>query len=530
VLICNNKSLADLTPNSEVSHYTPEINSFRILVADDDSSVLDLFQQILSRVKTYSKVQLKTRRSNGKFSCKNTLNLSSPSFDVVTCLQAGEAVDAVKDSLECGQPFSTAFIDVRMPPGPDGVWAAEHIRKLDPDIEIVIMTGYTDIHPEVIARRVPPAHKMLYIQKPFQSHEIFQFAFALSMKWRAEYELHEVHKELEVRVEEQILGFKMVGEKLDGIVQSITDHLSMIDEEYNIVWANQTVKKIFGKNLLGKKCYQVYRRREKPCQPCMVRKTFAHGLAHGQNAEFIGKNGNKMVFRCSYKLAKGYQEGRAKKVVIIFRDITELKQVEKELRKANDKAVLRYKNKSKVLFDTLKKLEEKEKDLAQHKSDLEKLKKEMIETNHAFSVLARNIDKNKEVFEKKIYDTTTVKILPIINDLKNNRSCQRIMADLDVLETNLNSLFSGSNHHHEIINILTDQEMRVAALIKRGLTNQKISNLMYISEHTVKTHRKNIRKKLKINNTNINLSSYLKSNMQSDLIHNSQTRGQVLNL
>ena len=88
------------------------------------------------------------------------------------------------------------------------------------------------------------------------------------------------------------------------------------------------------------------------------------------------------------------------------------------------------------------------------------------------------------------------------------------MADLDVLETNLNSLFTGSEHL-EIIHSLTDQEMRVAALIKRSLTNHKISDLLCISEHTVKTHRKNIRKKLKIKNSTINLSSYLKSNLPS---------------
>jgi len=99
------------------------------------------------------------------------------------------------------------------------------------------------------------------------------------------------------------------------------------------------------------------------------------------------------------------------------------------------------------------------------------------------------------------------------------------MADLDVLETNLNSLFSGSNNHHDIINILTDQEMRVAALIKRGLTTQKISNLLCISIETVKTHRKNIRKKFKIKNSSMSLSSYLKSNMPSDLIRGSQAHG-----
>jgi len=519
-----------VTSNREVNNYETRINTFRILVADDESSILDLFLQFLSRVNTDFNVQSKTRRSDEKLFCQNTLNLPSPSFDIVTCQQADEAFDAVKDSLECDRPFSVAFIDVRMPPGPDGVWAAEHIRKLDSDIEIVIMTGYTDISPDVIARRVPPAHKLLYIQKPFKSHEISQFAFALSMKWHGERQLHEVHEELEVRVEKQIHGYQRVSQKFYKIIKSVTDHLSMIDEEYHIVWANNMIKKIFGKDMVGKKCYQVYQRREEPCQYCMVRKTFAHGLSHNYDKEFIGKNGDKMILRCSYQLPNCYQEGPAKRVLAIFRDITELKQVEKELQEANDKALLRYKNKSKMLSDTLKKLEEKEKDIAQYKSDLEKLKKEMTETNQAFSVLARNIDKNKEVIEKKIYDTTTVKILPIVKDLKNNRSCQRIIADLDVLETNLNSLFSSSKNYHDIINILTDQEMRVAALIKRGLTNQKISNLLYISVHTVKTHRKNIRKKLKINNTNINLSSYLKSSMPSDLIRNTQVRVKDLNL
>jgi PAS domain S-box-containing protein len=325
-----------------------------------------------------------------------------------------------------------------------------------------------------------------------------------------------------MRVEEQIQGFKNVIEELDEIVNSVTDHMIVIDEEYHIVWANHMAKKVFGEKMVGKKCYQVFYRRQKPCRHCMIRKTFAPGCEHEQDKELITKDGNKMIFRCSYKLAKGGQGGRTKKVVTFFRDITQLKQVEKELRKAKDQALSKYEKKSKILSQTLKTLEDKEKDLAQHKSDLENLKKELIETNQAFSVLARNIDKNKEVIEKKIYDTTTVKIIPIIKDLKNNRSCQRIIADLDVLETNVNSLFSGSNHPHEIINILTEQEMRVAALIKRGLTSQKISDLLCISEDTVKTHRKNIRKKLKIQNSNINLISYLKSNMTSDLIRQSQ--------
>jgi PAS domain S-box-containing protein len=512
--------ISQSSPKSDIIR----INPFRILVADNDRFILKLYREVVSRLNRDSKVQSKARRSRETFSFKNTPNLPPPSFDIVTCQQADEAVDAVTDFLECGRPFSIAFIDVRMPPGPDGVWAAENIRKLDPDIEIVIMTGYTDIHPDVIARRVPPAHKLLYIQKPSQFHEIYQIAFALSMKWHAEGKLQEGRKELETRVEEQIRGFKKNSEKLDGILQSVPDYMGMIDESYNIVWENPVGKKLFGENVLGEKCYKVYYGREKPCQDCMVRKTFSDGDIHEQEKEVMGKHGNKMIFWCTCNVAERYENGYPKRVVTIHRDITELKQTQKDLQETNHKLVLENEKKSKVLSHILKKMGDKEKELIQHESDLEKLNEEIIETNRALSVLARNIVKNKEVFEKKIYETCTAKILPIIKDLKSNKNCQRIMADLDVLETNLNSLFSGSNNQYEIINILTDQEMRVAALIKRGLTTQKISNLLCISEETVKTHRKNIRKKFKIKNSRMSIRSYLKSTMPSDLIRESQAQ------
>jgi len=376
-------------------------------------------------------------------------------------------VDAVKDSLEHGRPFSVLFTDIRMPPGSDGIWAAEHIRALDANIEIVIVTGHTHIHPRVISCRVPPTHKVLYIQKPFQPREVFQFASVLSMKWNLEHELKKVHKKPEASFEKKTEDLKKVNEKLDGIINSVPDYMSMIDKAYTIVW-----------EMVGKKCYKVYYGREKPCQDCMVRKTFSDGDIHEQEKEFIGKHGNKMIFWCTCNVAERHENGYPKRVVTIHRDITKLKQIEKELQEANHELVLKVDKKSKILSHTLKKMEDKEKELIQHESNLEKLNKEMIETNQALSVLARNIVKNKEVFEKKIYETCTAKILPIIKDLKSNKNCQRIMADLDVLETNLNSLFSGSNNHHDIINILTDQEMRVAALIKRGLTTQKISNLL----------------------------------------------------
>jgi signal transduction histidine kinase len=101
-----------------------------------------------------------------------------------------------------------------MPPGPSGVWAAEHIRALDPNIEIVMVTGYSHHNIGDIAPRVPPAHKLLYIQKPFHPQEIYQFAAALSAKWQMENELRKIHKELEMRVEERTAELAIVNEEL----------------------------------------------------------------------------------------------------------------------------------------------------------------------------------------------------------------------------------------------------------------------------------------------------------------------------
>ncbi len=492
----------------------PEFNHFKILVADDDSAILDMFRQALSCEKTDQTIHPKTEKSKKNRAYKNTIDISSQSFEITTCQKGIEAVDAVKKSLEENKPFSVAFIDVRMPPGPDGVWSAEQIRALDSNIEIVMVTGYTDVHPRDISRQVPPSHKLLYIQKPFQLQEIFQFASALSMKWYTECELQKVHGTLEKRVENQTKDLKKVNEKLDGIIKSVTDHMTMIDEEHNVVWVNDVGKNLFGENVVGNKCYRVYHGSEKHCQPCLVLNTFADENIHEQEKEIIGKDGNRMVFWCTSSVAGRHKDGRPKYVVEILRDITERKVAEENQQKSHKMLGLEFEKRSQKLSDTLKKMEQKENDLIQHKSNLQKLNKEMLETNEALSVLARNIDKNKEIFEKKIYEITTVKILPIIKDLKSNDRLKRFMADLDVLEISLNSLFTDSNHL-EIIHSLTDQEMRVATLIKRGLTNQKISNLLCISEHTGKTHRKNIRKKLKIKNSNINLSSYLKSNMPS---------------
>ncbi|MCW4460193.1 EAL domain-containing protein [Sphingomonas sp. BT-65] len=110
-------------------------------------------------------------------------------FETVHCMQGAEGVAAVAAGLDRGERFAVAFIDIRMPPGIDGKETAKRIRELDPDINLVIVTGFSDFSPLEISRAAGPADKIFYIAKPFQAEEVVQTATALGKRWQVDREL-----------------------------------------------------------------------------------------------------------------------------------------------------------------------------------------------------------------------------------------------------------------------------------------------------------------------------------------------------
>jgi HD-GYP domain-containing protein (c-di-GMP phosphodiesterase class II) len=155
---------------------------FRILAVDDDEIILDLYQKILSPA--------------------NSLP-TMPTFEVTCCPQGNAAVDEVERSLKENAPFAVAFLDLNMPPGPDGQWTANEIQKLDPAISIIMVTGYRSTSTGTDQAVSNFSDNLLYLQKPFYRQEIVQFSTALSTKWQAERQLLSLHSELESLVEKR---------------------------------------------------------------------------------------------------------------------------------------------------------------------------------------------------------------------------------------------------------------------------------------------------------------------------------------
>jgi two-component system, response regulator PdtaR len=192
------------------------------------------------------------------------------------------------------------------------------------------------------------------------------------------------------------------------------------------------------------------------------------------------------------------------------------KEIEEKLRKAHDKLERRVKKRTLELNTTLETLKRSEAELAQHKLVLERLNQELMDTNQALSVLANNIDKEKQKLEKHFFTLCNGKIIPILKDLQKDAHCQKWQADLELMISYLKEAFHELPQYQITGYSLSDQEMRVALMIKNGLTNRQIADMLYISPHTVKSHRKNIRKKLKIKNIKVDLASFLRSRFDSE--------------
>ena len=163
-------------------HDDPEDLPLRVLVIDDEAEVREAYRQVLTPVASGEHLGALREKLFGAAAPLE----AGPVFEVVCAGQATEGVEELRRALAEGRPFAVAFVDMLMPPGPDGLWAARELRALSPDLDIVVVTAYSAVNPQDLSRQVPPSDRLFYLQKPFHPFELRQLATALSRKWQAD--------------------------------------------------------------------------------------------------------------------------------------------------------------------------------------------------------------------------------------------------------------------------------------------------------------------------------------------------------
>ncbi len=160
---------------------------------------------------------------------------------------------------------------------------------------------------------------------------------------------------------------------------------------------------------------------------------------------------------------------------------------------------------------TLDELHRSKADLQAYTSHLEQLNTELRETHHAMLVLARNAERARQDTEERIITHLRSLVLPLIEDMHQDERLQPYEWSLTVLLNAIEEAVAGLATHLAVVPALSAREMRIALMIKNGLTSEEIAAYLHISPETVKTHRRNIRKKLGLIGSGDQLRAYFRS-------------------
>src|SRR5919197_1744915 len=150
----------------------------RILLVDDMPAIHEDFRKILVYAAAVSDLDEDEALLFG--TPKRT---PAARFELDSAYQGAEAVDKVRASLLADLPYALAFVDMRMPPGWDGIETVERLWQEDPKLQIVLCTAYSDYSWTEVLTRLDVRDRLLILKKPFEAVEVYQLAHALTTKW-----------------------------------------------------------------------------------------------------------------------------------------------------------------------------------------------------------------------------------------------------------------------------------------------------------------------------------------------------------
>ena len=245
----------------------------RILIIDDNPDVHRDFKTILLEEQANTKLDSPDAKLFGRSACKST---PKNKYELDFASQGKEGHEKIKQALSQNRPYELAFVDMRMPPGWDGLVTIEHIWKTDPNIQVVICTAYSDYSWEDISQQLGRSENLLILKKPFDSIEIAQLAATLTKKWtlakRASMKMDELEQMVKERTHELTTTNKHIQqeiaerkraeetlrqseERLKILFESAPDAIFLNDAKGNFVDGNKAAEEMVGyakEELIGK--------------------------------------------------------------------------------------------------------------------------------------------------------------------------------------------------------------------------------------------------------------------------------------
>lgn len=178
------------------------IKKKRILIVDDNPNIHEDFKKILSPIPENPLLNIQ-EIFFGNNEPKNDHNSLLQNLEIDSAYQGAEAVELIKKAIEEEHPYALAFVDIRMPPGWDGINTIKEIWKIDPELQVVLCTAYSDYSWQQMFLELNGSENFLILKKPFDSVEIRQLTASLTKKWEYKHRLEHTIENLTMVVDER---------------------------------------------------------------------------------------------------------------------------------------------------------------------------------------------------------------------------------------------------------------------------------------------------------------------------------------
>ena len=184
----------------------------RILIVDDNAAIHSDFAKILVRATSDTEYDALERLALGE--APSVDDATSDTYALDSAYQGAEALERVEAAVRSNSQYAMAFVDMRMPPGWDGLQTIERLWAVDPGLQIAICSAYSDYDWDEVLSRLKKPDNLLVIKKPFEAVEVLQCANALTGKWHSERELQRHLVSLEETIRTRTASVEAINEQL----------------------------------------------------------------------------------------------------------------------------------------------------------------------------------------------------------------------------------------------------------------------------------------------------------------------------
>ena len=194
----------------------------RILVIDDNRSIHQDFSRIFA---TRSASEAAVAEAGAALFGDPADQAAGIEFQVDFAFQGQEGLARIRQAREEDYPYAMCFVDVRMPPGWDGIETTAKIWEHEPEMQIVICTAYSDYSWSDMVAKLPKPDQLLILKKPFDAVEVLQLAHALTEKWQLQKAVQFKLQHLERQVAARTRVIEQENAKLKAEVKRTADAL-----------------------------------------------------------------------------------------------------------------------------------------------------------------------------------------------------------------------------------------------------------------------------------------------------------------